>query len=362
MVDTTAPQRIARLMPLADALARIERLVDPVAPRRIALADALGRTRASGMTAAGAYPAVAIALRDGIAVRAEATLDAGSYAPVRVAATPVEVGDPLPAGADAVAPADAVELRGADADVLAPLAPGDGVLPAGGDMAAGEPLRRITRRLRGVDLAALAILGVTKLEVRAPRVHVAAASAAPGPVIAAAVGMLARAVEGAGGSVVATASADHDATILVGGSGAGRRDQTVRELARRGTVAFHGVGLTPGETAAFATIDQRPVLVVPGRLDAALAVWLTLGRCLLARLAGCKENAPAEPGVLARKVSSALGLAEVVPVARHGDALTPLAAGYLTLQSLTGADGYILVPADREGFPEGTRVEMMPLP
>ncbi len=362
MVDATAPQRIARLMPLTDALACIERLVAPVASRRLALADALGRTRAGGMTIAIAAPPAAIALRDGIAVRAEATLDASTYAPARVAATPVDAGDPLPAGADAVAAADAIEVRGAVADVFSPLAPGDGVLPAGGDIAAGEPLRRSTRRLRGVDLAALAILGVTELEVRAPRICVAAAKPARDAVIEAVVALLARAVEGVGGTVVTAQTLEHDAVIQVGGSGLGRRDRAVRELAQRGEVAFHGVGLSPGETAAFGMVDKRPVLVVPGRLDSALAVWLTLGRWMLAQLAGWKENEPCEPGVLTRKVSSALGLAELVPVARHGDELTPLASGYLTLQSLARADGYIVVPADSEGYLPGTPVDMRPLP
>ena len=137
----------------------------------------------------------------------------------------------------------------------------------------------------------------------------------------------------------------------------------MRELARRGKLAFHGVGLAPGETVAFGMIGKRPVLVVPGRLDAALAVWLTLGRTMLLQLAGCKENEPRLSGVLAQKITSTLGLAELVPVARrHGEQLKPLAFGYLPLQALTSADGYLLVPADSEGFPAGATVEMRPLP
>ena len=352
-------------MSLTDALASIERLVAPVPPRRIARNDALRRARASGLTVATAHPAAAIALRDGMAVRAEATLDASSYAPAAVDATPVEVGDPLPAGADAVAPADALEWRGATAHVVTPLAPGDGVLPAGGDMAAGEPLRRVTRRLRAIDLAAFDVLGLTDIEVREPRVRIAAANAARDGVTAAIVDLLARAVDAAGGTVSrdgALDPVDEDALILVGGSGSGRRDHTVHDLARRGRVAFHGVGLAPGATAAFGMIEQRPVLVVPARLDAALAVWVTLGRCLLAQLAGAKENEPIETGVLTRKITSTLGLAELVPVMRRGEEVTPLASGYLTLQSLTRADGYVLVAADREGFAAGARVDMRLLP
>src|SRR5262249_1478199 len=146
---------------------------------------------------------------------------------------------------------------------------------------------------------------------------------------------------------------------LVGGSGSGPGDRSVRELARRGRVLFHGVGLAPGETAAFGTVANRPVLVVPGRLDAALAVWLVLGSRMVGQLCGCKENAPVETAVLARKIASTLGLAELVPVVRQGgETIVPLATGYLPAQALARADGFVLVPAELEGFAEGATVTM----
>ena len=150
--------------------------------------------------------------------------------------------------------------------------------------------------------------------------------------------------------------------IVVGGSGGGRRDRSIRALARRGRVLFHGVGLAPGETAGFGKVGERPVLIVPGRLDAALAVWVTLGRCLVARLAGCKANEPSEAVVLARKVASALGFVEVVPVVRNGNEITPLASSYLGARALANADGYIVIPADSEGFAAGASVPLRALP
>ena len=149
---------------------------------------------------------------------------------------------------------------------------------------------------------------------------------------------------------------------MVGGSGCGRRDRSVQTLARHGRVAFHGVGLMPGETAAFGTIAERPVLVVPGRLDAALAVWLTLGNRMLARLCGRAPDNAATTVVLTRKIASTLGFAELVPVMRQERGVVPLASGYLSPQSLARADGVVLVPADREGYGAGAEVEMRPLP
>jgi molybdopterin biosynthesis enzyme len=153
-----------------------------------------------------------------------------------------------------------------------------------------------------------------------------------------------------------------DAVIAIGGTGAGRQDTSIMTLARIGRLEMHGVGIRPGETAALGTAGSRPVLLLPGRLDAALSAWLVMGRRLLARLTGFAGSDPAPPERLARKVVSTVGLAEVVPVARGADGLEPLASGYLSLQALARADGWILVPPESEGFPAGSMVEVRSFP
>ena len=59
---------------------------------------------------------------------------------------------------------------------------------------------------------------------------------------------------------------------------------------------------------------------------------------------------------LTRKVASNLGLAELIPVRLRDGEAEPLGSGYLPLQALAQAEGWILVAADREGHPEGTSV------
>jgi molybdopterin biosynthesis enzyme len=106
----------------------------------------------------------------------------------------------------------------------------------------------------------------------------------------------------------------------------------------------------------------RPVLLLPGRLDAALAVWLTLGRRLMARLTGSNEQEPAIKAKLARKVASTLGLTELVPIRMIDGAAEPIASGYVPLSALAQADGFILVPPDSEGYPPGSEVVIRPWP
>jgi molybdopterin biosynthesis enzyme len=104
------------------------------------------------------------------------------------------------------------------------------------------------------------------------------------------------------------------------------------------------------------------VLLVPGRLDAALAVWLLIGRHVVAKLAGGRVEDWSTTLPLKRKVTSTIGLVELVPVSCAGGMAKPLASGYLSLASLAESDGWIVVPADSEGFAEGTPVAVRPWP
>jgi molybdopterin biosynthesis enzyme len=69
------------------------------------------------------------------------------------------------------------------------------------------------------------------------------------------------------------------------------------------------------------------------------------------------------PVKLARKVSSQVGLAEFVPLERLSkDEATPLATGTIPLSALARTDGWLLVPAESEGYQAGTAVEMRLFP
>jgi molybdopterin biosynthesis enzyme len=227
--------------------------------------------------------------------------------------------------------------------------------------------------LRALDLAVLAAAGCDRVAVRAPRIRIASARSADAAMIAAAGSMLARAVEASGGTTMWAADSagrlddaltgdGADAVMAIGGTGCGRHDSAVRTLAQLGRVAFHGMAISPGKSAALGFVGARPVLLLPGRLDAVLAVWLLVGRSLLARLAGTAEPDAPVRLALVRKVASTIGLTELVPVRRHGDGVEPLASQYLSLTALAHADGWIAVPPDSEGFPTGTPVAVRPWP
>jgi molybdopterin biosynthesis enzyme len=366
MVADRHSQFIARLTPPGDVLALIETRVNSVMPRKCALSDAAGGILAEDVVVAE-QPTHAIALRDGFALEAASVADATSYSPVPLASLPhrVDAGDAMPDGTDAVAQRDSIVVRGQTAEAIAPVFPGEGVLWPGADASARMPVRRAGERLYALHVPVLAALGVAEVTIRSPRIVVGCGSAKRTPMIDAALDILVGAVVGAGGRVTdARGDAEFfqqpadgaDAIIGVGGTGAGRSDAAVQTLARRGQVEVHGIAVSPGETAAFGFIGQRPVLLVPGRIDAALAVWLLVGRQLVARLAGGVVDDVAAMLPLRRKVSSAIGTTELVPVVCSAGTAEPLASGYLSLSALARSDGWIVVPPDSEGFAAGTPV------
>jgi len=374
MIADSSNPRVARLTPLSVVLALIDQRVKPATPHRIALAAAQGCTLAENVVTSE-LPPQPIALRDGYAVEAALIADAGPYAPVALAPPLwIEAGAPLPSGVDAVAPIDAIQMRGDRAEAIAAVAPGESVLAAGGDVPARMPLRRAGERLRPIDIAVLAAAGVENVTVRRPRIRLARGGAAGGSAIAAALDFLIHAISSAGGSILdlhetvqsldaalSGGDADADAIVAVGGTGEGRHDRAVRTLSELGSVEAHGIALSPGESAAFGFAGSRPVLLCPGRLDSVLANWLLIGRVLLAKLAGGIED-PVTTLPLKRKATSTIGLAELIPVRCAGGMAEPLAANYLSFEALARSDGWIIVPPDSEGFAAATPVAVRSWP
>jgi molybdopterin biosynthesis enzyme len=366
--DIHSPQRIARLTPLDDVLRMIGQ-IRPVAPREVELQDALGRVLAEDVAARAAHPPTAIALRDGFAVQSDITADASAYSPIPLAQNPqrLDAGETIPPNADAIAPLDGIVVAGGTAQAIAPVTAGDGILPVGADANAGTPLRKAGQRLRSSDVAALTVCDVERAKIREPRILLVRAGA--NEKAEPSVTLIARAIEHAGGRVARSGNFeqsltqdDCDAIFAIGGTGTGRDDTAVETLKKLGQMSVHGIALMPGNTAAFGFADECPVLLLPGRLDAAWSVWLAIGRPLLSRLSGETDEAPSFPAALSRKITSTIGIADLVLVRRDGNIIEPLASGYWPMQAIAKADGFIIVPAQSEGYAEGSIVAVRPLP
>jgi molybdopterin molybdotransferase len=361
-------QIVTRLTPLADVRAMIEAEVAPVAPGERVVADAVGCVLAEDV-AAPPRPAWAVALQDGWALRADDSQGASAYAPAFLSQAPsqIEVGQPMPDGCDCVAGFDDVRISGAQAEVLASFAPGDGVVAASGDHDGRSAVMHAGERVGAAQASSLAALGILKVIARVPRVLIAAVRA--DDILSAATAFITGDLQDHGGEARAAVGLDQaladtsDLLVIVGGTGSGDNDASVTALAQKGRVAVHGVALSPGETSGFGFIGSRPVLLLPGRLDAVVAGWLMLGRFLLDRLSGAREqNEGSETLTLTRKITSTIGLTELIPVRRADNKAEPLAGPTWPRSAIARADGYVVIPPDSEGSSAGSPVRVWPFP
>jgi molybdopterin biosynthesis enzyme len=317
------------------------------------------------------HPSTDCALIDGYALASAELIGASPMSPAILMEAPrlVQVGDPLPVGADCVVDAGFISV-GPMTEATAPAAPGDGVRRAGGDFRHGEVIVRSGERLDALRAHALLAAGVLTVCVRRPVVRVLAVGGAG--VTAGLVAALARDA-GADARLAAAprdrdslagslAGVDGDAVILVGGTGCGVDDRTIIALRCAGANVIHGLALEPGRTGAAGLIDGRPVIAAPGRPEAALAVWLALGAPLMSALLGVPVYPLAAERPLTRKLASTVGLAQIAALEATAEGWRPLAVGDMSLAHLARADGFLLVPEDSEGRPEGALVRPVPAP
>lgn len=366
------PQRIDRLRPYSEVLTWIRESVSPVELIHADPAAVVGATFASDIVAGGDHPPSAVALSDGWAVASEELADASSYSPTIPKTAPawVNVGQALPVGADAVVNVDTLAKADNNFEAYAPATYGEGVLPKGANASKGLPLCRAGQRIRSLHTAALRNLGFESIPVRCPKILIVGLSVANseedfiGTLIAQALRADGARSEIKHTSDLADAISDSsfDATITIGQTGTGSGDQAVKSLKRLDALAYHGIGITPGQTAALGVVAGRPLLMLPGRLDAAISVYLTVGRKLVQALAGTLDPDHVLKGQLTKKVSSPIGLAEVVLVRVLPEGVVPLGSGFFASQQLMQADGWIFVPETSEGFQVGANVDVRMLP
>lgn len=365
-------QRIGTLRPLSHVLSWIREAVSPVAVANADPAAAVGATFAAAIVARNDHPMQMTALKDGWAVASEGLTDASGYSPAILQGMPpwVNAGEPIPRGADAVVAVDALASIENRVEVYVQATAGDGVLQPGGDVSDGDRLCDEGDRVQPVHAAIFRQLGVNSISVRYPKIKLVSLSA-PDATIDFICPLIAESIRASGAKATVVygmnieqtvSELDCDAVITVGQTGSGNNDSAVKALARVGALAFHGIGLTPGHTAALGSVNGRPVLMLPGRLDAALSVFLAVGNELIERLANTKaaKRGPMLP--LTKKVSSTIGLAEVVFVSRTTDGMTPLGSAVFASKSLLAADGWVLIPEASEGLSAGATAELKELP
>ena len=366
----------------------------------VPVTEAVGRVLAEPVYARFSAPGYHASAMDGIALAASSSYGASEAAPVELVVGeqtwPVNTGDVLPPGCDAVVMIEGVERVDAQrVRIEAAAFPWQHVRRAGEDIVATEMLFVRGHRVTPVDTGALLAGGVVRVAVkRRPRVLILPTGAEmispdaippeglpPGRIVEFNSTVLGKLVEQAGGEWVraerlpddlalissmigdSLASRRVDAVLVIGGSSAGARDFTRAAVAATGEVLVHGVTMMPGKPTVLGAVHDRPVVGIPGYPVSAIVAFEQLVEPALARMLGAPG--PGRPTVTAsptKKVASKLGMEEFVRVrlGRVSGRLVaaPLPRGAGAITTITEADGFLRVGADLEGVAAGEQVQV----
>jgi molybdopterin molybdotransferase len=376
-----------------------ETVLEAVTPHertdRVPLGRADGRTVAETLTAPNPVPGYERAAMDGYAVRAQDTFGASDRSPsvlregtdevVPGEAVRVHTGSELPAGADAVVMIEQTEVVGDEIEVFDGVAEGENVGPVGEDVAEGETLYEPGHRLRPSDLGLLKSVGIGEVEVYDyPTVGViptgeelVQSDPDPGEVIETNGLTVSKLVSRWGGVPtyrdVVTDDPDalraaiqrdltKDVVVLTGGSSVGARDYTPEVVDELGEVLVHGVALKPGHPVALGVVEETPVLMLPGYPVACIINAVQFLRPVLKQVGHMPAaDHPTVEATLTRKVTSDPGTRTFVRVrveTNDGErrATPTRASGSGVLSSVALADGWVVVPEEREGIAEGETV------
>ncbi|MFP9191819.1 molybdopterin biosynthesis protein [Natronosalvus vescus] len=404
---------------------------------RVPLAEARGRVLVARMDAELDVPGFDRASLDGYALRAPDTFGADEADPATLElvgavhageepgvtvgtgeAVEISTGAVMPDGADAMVPVERTDEDGETVLVRTSVAPGDNVMFAGADVAAGERALGPGTRLTPREIGLLSALGIDEVPVRArPRVGIISTGdelVRPGGDLESARGeiydvnsyTIAAGVEEAGGEAVVyphagdeqaemerllrQAADECDLVLSSGSTSASAVDVIYRVIEEQGELLLHGVSVKPGKPmlvgrleggssndpageASSGSVDGEGSSVaggnsayvgLPGYPVSAMMVFRTFVAPALREAAGLPEPETAtRTGRLAREERSEQGRHRLVPVGitTDGDGSTlvyPVDKGSGATTSLAEADGVVEVDADTDYLEAGETVEV----
>jgi putative molybdopterin biosynthesis protein len=332
-------------------------------------------------------------------------------------ATAIATGAVVPRGADAVV---MVEYTDAEADRLVvrrPVTPGANITSAGTDIGRGETVLRRGELLTARETGVLAALGLAMVPVlRRPRVAILStgdelvppgAEVRPGQIYDSNATVLADAVRELGGEPVPLGivpddraaldqalrrGLDCDMVLLSGGTSKGPGDLSYRAVADLGPpgILAHGVALKPGKPLCLAAVrtgakneGQRtvPVVILPGFPTSAIFTFREFVAPVIRRLAGRREDTAAVVQArLPMRVNSERGRTEYLlvglvaaeagapaggsplseePVSPSSSFVAyPMGKGSGSVTAFGRADGFVIIPRQREYLEAGTVVDV----
>jgi molybdopterin molybdotransferase len=367
----------------------------------VSIEEALGRVIAANMLAPIDLPPFNRSAVDGYAVRAQDSSEASQFTPKTLQLTnednisegkakQIWTGNPLPKGADAVMMLEHAKVAKDRIKILAALTPGENVSKKGEDVHKGNVVVASGIRLQAHHISLLAALGISQVGVvEKPKVAILSTGnelvelgkkPQPHQIINSNQYMISGLVTELGAqplnlgiardrqdeiaAKITEGLTKADAVITTGGTSVGVADLVTIVIDKLGKpgVLVHGVALRPGMPTGLAVLKRKPIFVLSGYPVAATIGFEVFARPVILKFLGIEhEPKPMLKSKLTKRIAGVLGrrvyLRVNVFLKDNDFFVEPISAkGSGLLTTMTKANGYVIIPEDREGLDEGETV------
>jgi len=375
-----------------------------LAEESIPIQDAYGRVLAQDIVSDINIPSFARSMMDGYALIASNTQGASSYNQLQlqiigksmpghgthVKVTPgtavkIMTGAPVPEGANAILPAENVDMEEPFILVMESVAEGRNIGRIGEDISLDSIILKQGRSLRPQDIAMLASIGKKDVVVRRRlKVSIVVTGNEILPVgnkpqqyqITNSNGPMLEALSLRDNATVISSTIvaddpeqieqamldDYDILLITGGTSVGEEDLVPLLVAKLGELVFHGVTMRPSRSTGIGVVDKKLVFLLPGNPVACLCAYDFFAGRFIRQRSAKPRNWPyySVQKKLKQKISSHLGRTDYARVRLTKDnTVEPIAiSGAAILSSTTEADGFIIVQANSEGYAAGTDVDV----
>ena len=390
---------------VAEATDWIDTVAKPQRRDSIHVTESHGRVLCDGVVAEMDVPSFDRSAMDGYALKAAEADGASDYNPLEFRvigesmpgkpfAGSVETGTcirimtgaPLPSGADAVIPAEYATETAGSVSFSASVPSGKHIGRRGEDVQTGQQMLCAERRLRPQDVGLLASIGVSKVTVWSePTVRLlvtgdelipAGEPCGPHQIYDSNSCMLTGLVNRDGGRLepirrlvddraairAAMLEPGADLILVSGGSSVGAEDHAPTIVAEDGELVIHGIAIRPSSPTGMGRIGDSLVFLLPGNPVSCLCAYDFFAARAIRQLGGRTTAWPyvSQTAKVNRKIVSAIGRVDYCRVAIEANGgIVPIStSGASILSSTTRADGFVVVPAESEGYAPGMSVEV----
>jgi len=362
---------------------------------KIPITEALNRVLSSDIIVSEDLPRFDKSAVDGYAILSVDTIGASQFKSKNFNLTtvqkisskqaiPVWTGNPIPVGADAVVMIENTKKTNSRLEIFTQLPKWANVSKKGEDVKAGELGLKSGTRLKPHHLALIAALGYTSIKVTTkPKIAVLATgnelvdlggTLSTGQIFESnriTISGLCR--ELGCKSIDLGIAKDNmkdlsekikvglkncDALITTGGTSVGQFDllpEVINKIGNPGVIV-HGMALRPAMPTGLAVVDGKPILILSGNPVAAMIGFEVFMRPLISKMLGSiSDKRHTITGIMNRKVATRLGrqtYLRVRVIQKNAEFIVePISArGSGIISSMTRANGFVVVPSNREGI------------